>query len=57
MQLTPTRVLDAIEQRLRELHVLMAARGPADPCLDLLTEHRELVRQRNAIVAALNGGA
>jgi hypothetical protein len=43
--------LEAIRQRIHELQLLMAARGPADPSIDLVTEHRDLVRERNALQA------
>jgi len=44
--------LVTIRRRMHELQLLMAARGTADPCLELVAEHRDLVRERNAI----NGG-
>lgn len=41
--------LQAIRRRLIELRLEMAARGPADERTDLTEEHRDLVRERNAL--------
>jgi hypothetical protein len=49
-------LLVVIRRRLHELQLLMSARGLSDPSLDLVAEHRDLVRERNRVLA-LNGGA
>lgn len=42
--------LQAIRRRLIDLRFQMAVRGPADTRNDLTKEHRDLVRERNALM-------
>lgn len=47
--LTVQTRLESIRKRLIALRQEMAARGPADERTDLTAEHRDLVRERNAL--------
>lgn len=49
-RLAVDRRLEAIRKRLVVLRLEMAARGPADERTDLTAEHRDLVRERNALI-------
>lgn len=40
---------DQISKRISEIQSTMALRGTSDPCIELVAEHRDLVRERNAI--------